>query len=80
MTAVKRPVSYMSKKEHFDGRISRLVFKQVGVIPVDREEGGMEGLENAIKILEEVEPLVFFQKVHVLKTVKWHKEKQELRD
>ena len=29
MTAVKRPVSYMSKKEHFDGRIRRLVFKQV---------------------------------------------------
>ena len=53
MTAVKRPVSYLSKKEHFDGRIRRLVFERVGVIPVDREAGGVEGLENAIKILEE---------------------------
>tara|TARA_B100001559_G_scaffold9588_1_gene8437 strand:+ start:1496 stop:2119 length:624 start_codon:yes stop_codon:yes gene_type:complete len=53
MTAVKRPVSYLSKKEHFDGRIRRLVFERVGVIPVDREAGGVKGLENAIKILEE---------------------------
>ena len=52
MTAVKRPVSYLSKKEHFDGRIRRLVFERVGVIPVDREAGGVEGLESAIKVLE----------------------------
>ena len=52
MTAMKRPVSYLSKKEHFDGRIRRLVFERVGVIPVDREAGGIEGLENAIKVLE----------------------------
>ena len=53
MTATKRPVSYLSKKEHFDSTIRRLVFKQVGVIPVDRKAGGMEGLEEAIKILKE---------------------------
>ena len=53
MTATKRPVSYMSKKEHFDGAIRRLVFKQVGVIPVDREAGGTDALKGAIKILEE---------------------------
>ena len=53
MTATKRPVSYMSKKEHFDGAIRRLVFKQVGVIPVDREEGGKNALKGAIEILEE---------------------------
>ena len=52
MTATKRPVSYMSKKEHFDGAIRRLVFKQVGVIPVDREEGGKDALKGAIEILE----------------------------
>ena len=52
MTATKRPVSYLSKKEHFDSRLRRLVFKQVGVIPVDREAGGVEGLKEAIKILE----------------------------
>ena len=52
MTATKRPVSYLSKKEHFDSTIRRLVFKQVGVIPVDRDEGGSEALEDAIEILE----------------------------
>ncbi len=52
MTATKRPVTYMSKKEHFDGAIRRLVFKQVGVIPVDREAGGSEALKGAIEILE----------------------------
>jgi 1-acyl-sn-glycerol-3-phosphate acyltransferase len=52
MTATKRPVSYMSKKEHFDGAIRRLVFKQVGVIPVDRDAGGSEALKGAIEILE----------------------------
>tara|TARA_B100000953_G_scaffold270426_1_gene240696 strand:- start:1522 stop:2145 length:624 start_codon:yes stop_codon:yes gene_type:complete len=52
MTATKRPVSYLSKKEHFDSRLRRLIFKQVGVIPVDREAGGIEGLKEAIKILK----------------------------
>ena len=50
MTAVKRPISYMSKKEHFDGAVRRLVFKQVGVIPVDREAGGTEALDGAIQV------------------------------
>ena len=50
MTAVKRPISYISKKEHFDGAIRRLVFKQVGVIPVDRDAGGTDALKDAIKI------------------------------
>jgi len=53
MTATKRPVSYMSKKEHFDGAIRRLVFKQVGVIPVDRESGALEGMENAVEVLNQ---------------------------
>jgi len=53
MTATKRPVSYMSKKEHFDGAIRRLVFKQVGVIPVDRDAGGTDALKDAVKILRE---------------------------
>ena len=52
MTATKRPVSYMSKKEHFDSKVRRMVFKQVGVIPVDREAGGSEALEGAIEILK----------------------------
>ena len=52
MTATKRPVSYMSKKEHFDSKIRRMVFKQVGVIPVDREACGSEALEVAIEILK----------------------------
>jgi len=52
MTATKRPVSYLSKKEHFDSTIKRLVFERVGVIPVDRDEGGSEALEGAIEVLE----------------------------
>ena len=53
MTATQRPVSYMSKKEHFKSKIKRLVFKQVGVISVDRDVGGNEGLENAVEILNQ---------------------------
>ena len=53
MTAVKRPISYMSKKEHFDGTVRRLVFKRVGVIPVDRETGGSDALNGAIEVLKE---------------------------
>ena len=52
MTAVKRPISYMSKKEHFDGAVRRLVFKKVGVIPVDREAGGTDALDGAIEVLK----------------------------
>ena len=52
MTAVKRPISYMSKKEHFDGAIRRLVFKKVGVIPVDREAGGTDALDGALNVLK----------------------------
>ena len=57
MTATKRPVSYMSKKEHFDSKIRRMVFKQVGVIPVDREAGGSEALEGAIEILSKFDKI-----------------------
>jgi 1-acyl-sn-glycerol-3-phosphate acyltransferase len=53
MTAVKRPISYMSKKEHFDGAVRRLVFKRVGVIPVDREAGGPDALDGAIEVLND---------------------------
>ena len=53
MTAVKRPISYMSKKEHFDGAVRRLVFKKVGVIPVDRESGGTDALDGAIEVLKD---------------------------
>ena len=52
MTAVKRPISYMSKKEHFDGAVRRLVFKKVGVIPVDREAGGTDALDGALEVLK----------------------------
>ena len=52
MTAVKRPISYMSKKEHFDGAVRRLVFKKVGVIPVDREAGGTDALDGALNVLK----------------------------
>ena len=41
MTATKRPVSYMSKKEHFEGAIRRLVFKQVGVTIVVVSNAGL---------------------------------------
>ena len=53
MTAVKRPISYMSKKEHFDGAVRRLVFKRVGVIPVDREAGSPDALDGAIEGLND---------------------------
>ena len=52
MTAVKRPISYMSKKEHFEGAVRRLIFKRVGVISVDRKEGGTEALEGALTVLK----------------------------
>ena len=52
MTAVKRPISYMSKKEHFEGSVRRLIFKRVGVIPVDRKEGGTEALDGALNVLK----------------------------
>ena len=53
MTAVKRPISYMSKKEHFDGVIRRLVFERMGVISVNREAVGTEALDEAIQVLKE---------------------------
>ncbi len=53
MTAVKRPISYMSKKEHFEGAVRRLVFKRVGVLSVDREAGGKGALDSAIQVLKE---------------------------
>ena len=34
MTATPRPVTYLSKQEHFDGRLRRALFSRMGVIPV----------------------------------------------
>ena len=51
MTATPRPVTYLSKQEHFDGRLRRALFSRMGVIPVDRDAGGSDALAEVEAIL-----------------------------
>ena len=53
MTATPRPVTYLSKQEHFDGRLRRALFSRMGVIPVDRDAGGSDALVKVEAILRE---------------------------
>ena len=51
MTATPRPVTYLSKQEHFDGRLRRALFSRMGVIPVNRDAGGSDALAEVEAIL-----------------------------
>lgn len=49
--SVKRFITYMAKKEYFDGKMAWF-FKGTGCISVDRSKKDSESLKQAIKILE----------------------------
>ena len=48
-----RKVHFLSKKEHFDNPLKAAWHTHVGAIPMDRERGGKEALNVAIKALRE---------------------------
>lgn len=51
--ATKRGIHYMAKKEYFDKKISRWIFKSVGCIPVNRENKDNEAVESALSVLKD---------------------------
>jgi len=51
ITATKRPVHYMAKKEYFDGKHAWF-FKAFGCISVDRENHDKKAVDTAISILK----------------------------
>jgi 1-acyl-sn-glycerol-3-phosphate acyltransferase len=53
MTATSREVSYLSKQEHFEGRIRGALFGRMGVIPVDRDGDASDALDAAEVILRD---------------------------
>ena len=53
MTATPRPITYLSKQEHFEGRLRRALFSRMGVIPVDRDAGGSDALVEVESILHD---------------------------
>ncbi|MBW2988938.1 1-acyl-sn-glycerol-3-phosphate acyltransferase [Candidatus Woesearchaeota archaeon] len=48
-----RKIHYLAKKEHFEKFFQRLWHKNVGAIPIDRQSGGKEALNTAVKYLND---------------------------
>ncbi|HVL48999.1 MAG TPA: lysophospholipid acyltransferase family protein [Candidatus Thermoplasmatota archaeon] len=48
-----RPVTWISKAEHFDVPVQRFLFKQWNVIPMRRGTGDMEAFEQSVEVLRE---------------------------
>jgi 1-acyl-sn-glycerol-3-phosphate acyltransferase len=57
--ALRRPVHFMGKGEHFDGPLAR-VFLRLGAFPVRRGESDAEALETARAILRRGDALALF--------------------
>jgi 1-acyl-sn-glycerol-3-phosphate acyltransferase len=57
--ALRRPVHFMGKAEHFDGPLAR-VFLRLGAFPVRRGESDAEALETARAILRRGDALALF--------------------
>jgi len=53
MTATSREVNYLSKQEHFEGRLRGALFGRMGVIPVDRDGDVSAALDAAEAILRD---------------------------
>ena len=53
MTATSREVSYLSKQEHFEGRLRGALFGRMGVIPVDRDGDASDALGAAEAVLRD---------------------------
>ena len=47
-----RIIHFMAKKELFEKKLGRLVFKSLFVFPVDRGSADLKSIKNAIKLLE----------------------------
>lgn len=58
--STKRPIFYMAKKEYFDDSKTRLFFKGVGCIPVDRSKKDTDAVESAINVLKNKDLLGIF--------------------
>lgn len=54
-----RQISWIAKREAFDGAIANWFFRGIGSIPVDRQRGGnVEALAEAVRAIEEQRRLV----------------------
>lgn len=53
VTHIGKRVHYLAKKEHFDSFFQRTWHKHTGAIPVDRQAGGNEAIETAVKFINE---------------------------
>ncbi len=49
---LNKKVYYLAKKEHFDTFFQRLWHTYVGAIPIDRQAGGKEAIETAVRYLK----------------------------
>src|SRR3989338_268111 len=46
-------IHYLAKKEHFETLFQRLWHEHTGAIPIDRQAGGKQALETAVKYLKQ---------------------------
>ncbi len=52
---LNKKLHFLAKKEHFDGWFQNKWHRWTGAIPIDRESGGKEALDEAVKLLKKGE-------------------------
>ena len=64
LVAIKTPVNYrlhiMAKKELFSNKVFDWVLRKLGAFPVDRGEGDIEAVKNAMKAIKSGDNLLMF--------------------
>ena len=64
---VKRPMNFIGKKELFNSRFNRQLFKMLHAFPVNRGAVDMQAYRTAIRVLEAGEGLMVFSQGHRMK-------------
>lgn len=52
-SSITRQVNYMAKKELFGNPLSKIIFDNLGVFPVNRNEADLRAIKTALKLLSE---------------------------
>lgn len=58
--SIKRPISFMAKKELFNNKIFSKILKMLNAFPVDREGSDLTAIRKSIKVLKEEKILGIF--------------------
>lgn len=60
MCRYNRRVRFLAKKEHFISPFQKWIHHLLGAFPIDRDNGGKEGLQSVVKLLKQGEIVLLY--------------------